>query len=74
MHKTLASASKCANVGQNGWVTKGGGYLIPEDSALSHNIKKLIEKETLKDGEWINKVVRREWSVQFLLGSRNEEC
>ena len=45
VHKTLVSASKCAHLGRNGWLTKGGGYLIPDDSALSHKIKNMIQKE-----------------------------
>ena len=48
VHKILCSASRCAQAGKNGWVTDGGGYLIPDDSALSHKIKKLIDVEAAK--------------------------
>ena len=36
---------KNASFGRNGWVTKGGRYLIPNDSALAHKIRKMIDKE-----------------------------
>ena len=36
---TTASASRIA---RNGWITERGGFLIPDDSALSHKIKKMI--------------------------------
>ena len=49
VHKILVAASKAANFGQNGWITRGGGWLIPDDSALSWKIKKLIEKEAQKE-------------------------
>ena len=45
VHKTLASASKCASFGRNGWIGQGGGYLIPDDSALSWKIKKMVERK-----------------------------
>ena len=48
VHKVLVSASRCATHGRNGWVTQDGGYLIPDDSPLSHKIKKMIHKEASK--------------------------
>ena len=45
VHKTLMSLSKCTRMGHNGWHTKGGGYLVPEDSTLSHKIKNFNDKE-----------------------------
>ena len=48
LRKILCSGSKCAQAGQNGWITNGGGYLIPDNSALSHKIKKLIDAEAAK--------------------------
>ena len=38
-------SKKKASFGRNGWVTKGGRYLIPNDSALTHKIRKMIDKE-----------------------------
>jgi hypothetical protein len=55
VHKVLMSASKCAGLGRNGFLTKGGGYLIPDDSALSHKIKKMIRKEAMKQD---NKLIK----------------
>lgn len=48
VHKTLVSASKSASLGQNGWITKHGGWLIPDGSAISHKIKKLLDREAAK--------------------------
>ena len=44
VHKTIVSASRCTSLGR-GWLMKGGGYLISDDSAISHKIKKMIQKE-----------------------------
>ncbi len=48
VHKSLASAARCASHGRNGWIEKDGGYLVPDNSALSHKIKKMIAKEAAK--------------------------
>ena len=48
VHKTLVSASRSASYAQNGWITKGGGWLVPDDSAASHKIKKVLESEAQK--------------------------
>ena len=48
VHKPLVSAAKSAGFGQNGWITKHGGWLIPDNSAISHKIKKLLDKEAAK--------------------------
>ena len=48
VHKTLVSASKCAGLGRDGWLIKGGGYSIPDHSALSHTIKQMIDKDVGK--------------------------
>ena len=43
---TQASATKCAQMGRKRWITEHGGFLIPNDSALSHEMKKVIDWET----------------------------
>ena len=48
VHKPLVSASSCASHGQNGWVSKGGGWLIPENSATSWKIQKILAKDAAK--------------------------
>ena len=52
-HKTLLSLSKCTPLGrwlaQQRWrLTKGGGYMVLEDSTLSHKIRSSIDKEIAK--------------------------
>jgi len=49
VHKVLVSASRSAGFGRNGWITKGGGYLAPDDSKRSRLVKKIMEKEAAKD-------------------------
>ena len=48
VHKTLVSASKCASLGSNVWLTKGGGYLISDGSEWSRQIKKMMDEEVGK--------------------------
>ena len=43
--RVWCGCQKNASFGRNGWVTKGGRYLIPNDSALTHMIRKMIDKE-----------------------------
>ena len=51
--KPLVSASRSASFGRNGWITQGGGYLIPDDSKCSRTIKSIIEKEAATDSRFI---------------------
>ena len=48
VHKSLISASKSAEMGQNGWPTKGGGWIVPEKSKASEQIHKILELEAAK--------------------------
>ena len=48
VHKSLISASKSAQMGQNGWLTKGGGWLVPDDSRASERIHKILQEESEK--------------------------
>ena len=50
VHKSLISASKSAQMGQNGWLTKGGGWLVPENSRASEKIHKILQEESEKEG------------------------
>ena len=43
--RVWCGCQKNASFGLKGWVTKGGRYLIPKDSALTHKIRKMIDKE-----------------------------
>ena len=53
VHKVLVSASRSASFGRNGWITRGGGYLIPDDSKCSRLIKKIVERESQKDPTFV---------------------
>ena len=48
VRKSLISASKSAELGQNGWLTKGGGWIVPEDSEAPRQIHKILEQESRK--------------------------
>ena len=50
VHKVLVSASRCAGFGMNGWICKGGGYLVPEGSEVAKKIHALVEKESWRNG------------------------
>ena len=44
VHKTLVSASKSAKLGMNGWISEGGGWLVPEASKASRQIHQMLER------------------------------
>ena len=48
VHKPLVSASESAKAGQNSWLTKGGGYMVPQTSGVSKKIEKMIDNESRK--------------------------
>lgn len=72
VHKTLCSASKCAKACRDGWITNGGGYLIPDDSALSHKIKKLIDAEASKPGNQVIPMYQENGVYNFYLNVGSE--
>lgn len=48
VHKPLVSASESAKAGQNSWLTKGGGYMVPQSSGVSKKIEKMLDYESRK--------------------------
>ena len=69
--KTLASASKCAQLGRNGWLTEHGGFLIPSDSVLSHKIKEDHWLGAGANKSRCDSDVSGKWSLQLLLGDES---
>ena len=50
VHKVLVSAAKVAGFGQDGWISKGGGYLYPASSPVARKVKELLEREACSEG------------------------
>ena len=50
VHKPLVSQARCAEVGQNTWLTKGGGWMVHKSSKVSQKIGQLLEQEAKKPG------------------------
>jgi len=48
VHKPLASAARCAEMGQNTWLTQGGGWMLHKDSRVSKKICKILAAEARK--------------------------
>ena len=46
---------------------KDGGYLIPDDSALSHKIKKMINKELMKQSHKLIKLYEENGVYNFYM-------
>ena len=49
VHTPLVSASEAAKAGQNAWLTKGGGWLIPQNSRVSKKIEHLLSLEAARN-------------------------
>ena len=57
---------KNGSFGRNGWVAKGGRYVRPNDSALTHKIRKIIDKEVGTSQSNVIELYEGEMCLQLL--------